>query len=513
MAKKRSSKPVEAPSAEMDFPTDPQSPESPFSGSSQDSGSPFDQPGQGMGQEMGPAPVQSSLDYEPPKNPAKFPGASNPNLDLQASELVDHPPVTEDYAPWGSYGMWGYYWFLNRNRPPFSYWTVREMMTDPRVIFGLWLIKGPIVSKAKFDVECQRADVKEFIEKNLRRFMAVAAGRVLKALEWGYSASEVEYRYNPEDHLIHFDNIRDLESLDCRPVTNHGTICGFIVRNAKPLMGTASFTESMDIHTEASLGRIPSSKKSSNYENGQRYIGFPRGLFHIHGRDRNPWFGLSRLFGAHVPWWEQWSEDGYRAIRRLWYLKNSFDGGVLYHPPGQIGTATGPKATRDYAREMLEKRRAGGVLTLPNTPGPDGTGKAWEYIPPAGNPVPAGLLEYGDLLKDEVLEGLGIPPEIIQASGDSGFGSSSGRQVPQMAFYSVLLELVQWLVHDFDRQVLRYIVGLNFQEVQYEITAQPLDSEGVQSHPNDPNQKNNPLDPNNQPGQPEPVPGEEPVAA
>lgn len=450
---------------------------------------PFDSMGDVPGQPM--AGPSSTLDYSPEKLPA-FPGSVNPDLGLKAEDLVDAVPITSDYAPHGAYGMWGYYWMLNRNRPPFSYWTVREMMTDPRVIFGLWLIKGPIISKAKFEIVCKRADVTDYLNAGLRRFMAVAASRVLKALEWGFSASEVECRYDPEDHLICFDNIRDLESLDCRPVTFNGNIVGFTVRNVHAASNQISYAESLDsAHTPDRV------KPSNDAHNNTRYVGFPKGLWHIHGRDKNPWFGLSRLFGAHVPWWEQWSEDGYRNIRRLWYLKNSFDGGVLYHPPGQIATTQGLKTNRDYAREMLEKRRAGGVLTLPNQPGPDGVGKMWEYVPPAGNPVPAGLLEYGSLLKDEVLEGLGIPPEIIQASGETGFGSSSGRQVPQMAFYSVLLELLQWLIYDFDRQVLRYLVTLNFGPVPYEIQVQPLDSEGVQSHPNDPFQHDNPLNPDN----------------
>ena len=438
----------------------------------------------------------SELDYTPPKNAPRFPGAANPDVKVEADDLLHSTPISQDYVPWGTYGMWGYYGFLNRNRPPFTYYTVREMLCDPRVIFGLWLIKGPIISKSKFEVECSRSDVTDYINKNLKRFMQVAAGRVLKALEWGYSASEVEYRYNSEDHRIYFDNVRDLESLDCRPVTKQGSICGFLVRNIKPVRTADQFAESLDYSGDY----FKPNKGTPPANDGRRYIGFPKGLYHLHQRDRNPWFGLSRLFGAHVPWWEQWSEDGYRAIRRLWYLKNSFDGGTLYHPPGQIATATGPKATRDYAREMLEKRRAGGVLTLPNTTGPDGTGKAWEYVPPSGNPVPAGLLEYGNLLKDEVLEALGIPPEIISSGGETGFGSSSGRQVPQMAFYSVLLELIQWLVLDFDKQVMRYLVGLNFgADIQYEITAQPLeDGSSVQSDPNDPNAPNNPLDPNNQ---------------
>lgn len=453
-------------------------------------------PGQGM--EVTP---QSQLDYTPPRKMPRFPGAANPNATVAAEDLVDTTPISEDYVPWGSYGMWGYYGFMNRNRPPFTYYTVREMLTDPRVIFGLWLIKGPIVNQSKYQVDCSRSDVAEYIQNTVRRFMQVGAARVLKALEWGYSASEVEYKYNSEDHLIHFDNIRDLDSLDCRPVTKDGSICGFLVRNIKPVRTSDQFAESLDY-----TGDFFKPGKTNPAYDGRRYVGFPKGLYHIHQRERNPWFGLSRLYGAHVPWWEQWSEDGYRAIRRLWYLKNSFDGGTLYHPPGQMATTNGPKANRDYAREMLEKRRAGGVLTLPNTTGPDGTGKAWEYVPPSGNPVPSGLLEYGNLLRDEVLEALGIPPEIISSGEGGGFGSSSGRQVPQMAFYSILMELVNWLLLDFDKQVLRYLVALNFGPVQYDLMALPFEDGGVQSHPNDPNAPANPLDPMNQQPSPEAAP-------
>jgi hypothetical protein len=143
---------------------------------------------------------------------------------------------------------------------------------------------------------------------------------------------------------------------------------------------------------------------------------------------------------------------------------------------------------------MIEKKRTGGVLTLPNTVGPDGSGRAWEYLPPQGNPVPAGLLDYGDLLKDEVLEGMGIPPEIIQSSGETGFGSASGRQVPQMAFYSLLLELKHWLVLDFDAHVLRYLVTLNFGNVPYEIISKSLMEDKVEPNPNDPYAGQNPLD-------------------
>jgi hypothetical protein len=113
----------------------------------------------------------SELDYTPPKNAPRFPGAANPDVKVEADDLLHSTPISQDYVPWGTYGMWGYYGFLNRNRPPFTYYTVREMLCDPRVIFGLWLIKGPIISKSKFEVECSRSDVTDYINKNLKRFL------------------------------------------------------------------------------------------------------------------------------------------------------------------------------------------------------------------------------------------------------------------------------------------------------------------------------------------------------
>lgn len=414
----------------------------------------------------------------------RFPGTINPDADVDPEDLLDNTPDTAGYTPGAQYGLWSYLSY-NRNRPPFTFQTIREMLCDPRIVFGLWLLKGPILSGGEFDVETSNAQVAEFIKSNLRRFWYNSAARVLKALEWGFSASEIRYRYNEEDGAIHFDTVKDLDSLDCRPVTHEGNVCGFTVRSNTAMSGATT-----DHYSKPWVDRLGSKPPIASGE--QIYLGAPRALYHLHSRDRNPWFGLSRLFGVHVPWWEQWSEDGYRAIRRLWFAKNAFEGGVMYHPPGTIATKQGPKPARDYAREMIEKKRSGGVLTLPNTMGPDGSGRAWEYIPPQGNPVPAGLLEYGDLLRDEVLEGLGIPAEVIQSSGETGFGSASGRQVPQMAFYSVLLELKQWLALDFDLYCLRYLVHLNFGNVQYELIPLPLDNT-AEPPPEDPNNPDNPL--------------------
>jgi hypothetical protein len=345
-------------------------------------------------------------------------------------ELLEKSPTT-GYEPRGHFGNFVFY---GQSRPPFTQQTLAGMLTDPRVIYGLWLLKGPILSDAHVKVDCDDETIRQFVVDQINRFWANSAVKALKAVEWGYSGSEVLYR--EKDGLVHFDELRDFDSPDCTVILHEGNAVGLKIRNT-----TADGPP----------------------ENPEVYLGFPKAMLQTHWRERRRWYGLSRLYGAHIPWWETWGDGGYRDIRRLWFYKNAFDGGTIRHPGGASPDDSGTlRPNRDIARELIEKKRAGGVLTLPNTPAGETGQYAWVYEPAAPMPVPEGLMEYGETLRNEILEALGIPPEIIQSSGDQGFGSSTGRQVPQTAFYCIIQELLQWLVFDLDYCVLKPLVEVNF---------------------------------------------------
>jgi len=136
----------------------------------------------------------------------------------------------------------------------------------------------------------------------------------------------------------------------------------------------------------------------------------------------------------------------------------------MYHPPGSTMLPSGVKvANKDLARDMIEKKRAGATLALPNTGGDGNSQPLWRHEPATPNAVPAGLLEYGKLLNDEELEGLGIPPEVIESGGDQGFGSATGRQIPQTAYYAVIQELFQSLITSM-LPIIRTDVAVNYSE-------------------------------------------------
>jgi hypothetical protein len=66
-----------------------------------------------------------------------------------------------------------------------------------------------------------------------------------------------------------------------------------------------------------------------------------------------------------------------------------------------------------------------------------------------------------------------------------------------MAFFSTLHEIANWLLYDFDTQVLRFLVPLNFGQQSYEVRTIPITGD-----------QNKPPEPPPIPGQ-EPIPGEE----
>ncbi len=334
-------------------------------------------------------------------------------------------PITKDYSP---SAYWGGYYAL-RKAPPFSLAIALEMLTDPRITLGLWLIKGPILSKTRFYVDCANTEVKEFLKKQVTRFWRSSSVKAMKAIEWGYGCSEA--LYHMEEGRIHFDTLKDLHSLDCRAITQSGKLVGASVRN---------------VSAKNSRGKIT--------------IEGARCFWTIHGREIHNWYGRSRLFGAYLPWLELWSEGGCRDSRRLFYHKYAYGGEIGYVPLNMITLEDGSQVTaRDFMREMLEKKKSGGIMVFPNTVNST-TGKyAWDVQDMRMPPPPTSISDYIQDLRVEILEGLGIPPEIVRAEGT---GAYSGRAIPMEAFYSILQDLVNWLAHDLSTQILRPLVDVNF---------------------------------------------------
>lgn len=358
-------------------------------------------------------------------------------------------PLTEDYAPQAQPGMYLY----QRQRPLFTNQVINLMLSDPRIQFGLSLLMGPIISMTSIKVTCENDEATKFITRQFKRFWYTSVARVLKSIPWGYSGSEV--MYVEEDGLIHFDTIRDIQSPDARAVAYKGELVGMTVKG-------------LNSHI----------LNDNKYPDRKLFIGGPKCLWNVQRRDYNLFYGQSYLYGAFVPWWETWSEGGYRDMRRLWFYKNCFRSPTIRHPGGSSrildGTPTGRLVpNKQLAREIVDKMRSGATLALSSMRDQHAE-YLWDVEPAETYQSPGGLMEYGELLRLEEFEGMGIPAEVAESAG-YGLGTGEGRSIPLIAFLSWLQLIANWLVFDFDNQCVKPLVRLGFADgVRYGIEVNKL---------------------------------------
>jgi len=347
------------------------------------------------------------------------------------------PPKTAGYRP----AVAGYYALYVHRKPVWTLGYVELMLSDPRIRFGLRLIKGPLLANLRYEVKCRRQDVGQFIDANLTRFIQNSAMKALRAIEWGYVGHEVLYRVD-ERNRIAFDTLKYIHPRDVKPLVLADEIA----------------SASVQIHG-GSRGKV--------------YLNGPKLFWHIHEREYDPYFGCSRLKGTFDPWWDIYSDGGAKDARRLYFYKYLYSGDVLYYPPedGTTNVEGQSQSNRELALEIVNKRRTGGTLVLPNTVDPDTNQRLWEISAGTSTIPSADIREVIADLKDEEWEGMGIPPEVARAEGTGAF---AGRRVPQQAFFSILQELAFWLVTDTDRQIIKPLVNMNFGNVPYEIETLPL---------------------------------------
>jgi hypothetical protein len=360
---------------------------------------------------------------------------------------------------------------LNYNEPLFMRYWIPAMMRDPHLWYGIEMLRGPIVSKAKFNLIATDPSDQEYGQRQLKLFMTKGLPIALKfSLVWGYCPLETIYEYNEEQQCIDFAGFKFVHPNDARPVLDDGLLCGMIVKRIGQRQDTttpsATAAKEHDNFNEI-LREVQKPKDEEGERLGGVYVGLPKCYWAVHDKTSHRWYGRSRLAGAFIPWYETWQPQGFRNIRHLWMYKNAFDSGVVKYPEGATLDIFGnPVPNVLFAEEMLDRKETGGGFALPSNYN-DSEGGGWDWIPPEGVPVPDGLFDYGDSLRDEKWEGIGVPPEVAK-SEDSG--SFAGRRVPQQAFYSFLQEIANDHVFDWKDQNLQWMMNLRAgRKVHFEI--------------------------------------------
>jgi hypothetical protein len=312
------------------------------------------------------------------------------------------------------------------NAPLFTRYDIPRMLRDPRVRFGVRVLTSPL-PKVRIRVRAESAAVRVFVEGQLRKFWRLAAVRLARRhLIWGAAAAVLEFA--PDRRRVRLGAARVFAPHEVAPRVFAGK-----------------------------RGRF------AGVTLGGEWVPAPHAVWYAGEAEAGPLWDTPRLAGAFDPWLEKNGRGGARHSRRLWFRKNAFGGGVMYHPKGttDYGEPGRPDVqdNRDVARAQMEYMENGAALTFPSTTDENGK-RVWEYEPPESRPDVAGMADYPAVLDREIDIGLGIPPEVIEAA-ETGSGWS-GRAVPLLAFLGSADEMAALLVECAAAGFLRELVAANF---------------------------------------------------
>jgi len=358
--------------------------------------------------------------------------------------------------------------------PFFTYTVIPLMLRDPHIRFGLNMLKSPITTYTKFltqqqadspqiqsavanqdlifpfKIKAKNEEDEQYIVDQYNRFWVGGLNEALRAFEWGFSGSQIRYERDIKGRVA-FHRLSYYKAMRTRMKLNRrNDMIGMYLVDTK------------------------------------QTIPFPKAFWHVHDRQENRVYGASRLIGAHVPWHETWTYGGARDIRRLWFFKNSFDSGILRFPASGATNDEGgnPVPNQEVAVTMMENRLSGAYFVLPNTKNGDGKDYEWEYEGPSAPVTPTNLMDYPKELKYEMLEGLGIPPEVLESMQSQGLGSSTGRMIPLLLYMSTLHPLTMDIIFDVKQQIIQPLLLANGMSTTFDVepllTAEPQETQPIE---------------------------------
>ncbi len=357
-----------------------------------------------------------------------------PRIDRLPPEAFLAQRKSEQYRPntlstdWYNAGIDG--------RPRFNYFAAVRMSKDPQVQFGMRILRAPLY-QLEVDVEASSERVGRFVRQQFQDFWDAALRRILTSqFTYGPAVGETSHRLHRG--VVQFDRFDDFRPGDCRPLLRRkagkqsgGKLVGVRVQGGG--------CEAFDVYA-------------------------PHGFWHSGEAEYGQYWSRPRIADAYEPWLEKRGKNGAVDCRRLWFKKGAFTGGQLRYPLGKT-TVVGEDGSnytvdnQDLAQRILDQWESGGTLSLPNTRDQNGNYK-WEFTPPGAGQEVKNILDYPKELDTEMLKGMGIPPEIVEAATvGSGY---SGRAIPAQVFFSSEDEIAADVVRTIDTQVIKPMVRTNY---------------------------------------------------
>lgn len=378
---------------------------------------------------------------------------------------VNDRPKTSGYTTFNHL-----YWQQPRDLPPFSFYTVYNMLIDPEVRLALNIRSAPLFG-AEWGykkggmfypgVEAKRPEVAAYLLRQHTRIWENHLPDIVEAQKWGWSGGEIILKLGTSG-LVEFDRIEPRRAEDCRVLLTDGSPSG------------------------VQFSRIK--------DKGMVDLFFPNCFFHNHEPEAGEFYGTSVLLGAYSPWSDKWLDGGALDVRRLFMHKDAYGSADLGYPDGETyldGMET-PVPNRDIARQIVEQIRSGNVIVRPSERDPNGNEK-WPLSRATIPANPQHILQYPKDLDQEIRTGIGIPEQITESTG-----SWAGARIPMAAFYASLDKWIVRIVNDFSKQLYDHLIMLNWGRAEeYHIGHKPLAEQAMEQQSNA-----GPGQPGQQPGMP-----------
>jgi hypothetical protein len=212
-----------------------------------------------------------------------------------------------------------------------------------------------------------------------------------------------------------------------------------------------------------------------------------KAAWYPHRAKYNQFYGRTQLAGAWRPWRRLGWRDGVEQVIDAAIYRAGYKGPIVRHPmedmqtaksgiPATVADARGGlrRSAQDVARQMIEWGKAGAGFTMSSAqyPPTQGGGPKWDIDWPDHVMDVRPLVDAARYLEDQIMLGMGVPPELIKAGGTgSGY---SGRSIPREAFLCGQQHVADAMLQIFVEQVLRPLVLWNFGDMPFDVQCKPL---------------------------------------
>ena len=382
--------------------------------------------------------------------------SQDPRERARLEAIFTAPPLTTGYTATLPLWAWESDWlpqiYLIRD--------IELMMTHPIVRSAINYFKAGIAA-VEFDISSLDQRVTDFVLAMCQRFWDRGVPVLQNGYEYGWIGAECNYRL--EDGLLEWDSLDHFSPRDTFLLTQAKIPVGVRIKNI-----TQPSPESPIKH-----GRVDLWMASEDVP--------AKGLWYAHEPRYSKWYGQSQLIGAWRPWRRLAWKDGAETVIDTGVYRFAFAGPQVRYPDEdlQVSPSAGAPATtldsqgrprryaRDMARQIAEQAKTGAGIGLPSGKYPPemGGGEKWELEWPKHVMDVAPLIGYAKWLQEQIDYGIGVPPELLQASeGGSGY---SGRKIPREAFLMRNQRIADAILELFIVQVLRPLVRWNFGNIKF----------------------------------------------